>query len=41
LQLDLGCNQGLATFEPTEPDFPSGTLNLTRLTRLEGLNCHD
>jgi len=41
LQLDLGCDRGLATFEPTEPNFPAGTLDLVRLTRLEGLDCRE
>ena len=39
LQLELGCDRGLATFEPTEPNFPAGVLDLTRLTRLQGLGC--
>jgi len=39
LQLELGCDQGSASFEPTEPGFPAGTLDLTRLTRLRGLDC--
>jgi len=39
LQLELGCDQGLASFEPSEPGFPAGTLDLTRLTRLSGLDC--
>jgi hypothetical protein len=41
LRLDLGCDQGLATFEPGEPGFPPGTLNLTRLTGLDGLECRN
>jgi len=39
LQLELGCNQGLAAFEPTEPGFAAGALDLIRLTRLSGLDC--
>lgn len=39
LELELGCNSGTARFEPTEPGFPAGTLNLSRLTLLNGLSC--
>ena len=41
LQLDLACDGGTARFEPTENGFPAGTLDLTRLTRLDGLDCED
>jgi hypothetical protein len=39
LELDLQCDTGTASFTPTEEGFPAGTLNLTRLTYLEGLSC--
>jgi hypothetical protein len=39
--LDLKCETGTATFTPTEPGFPAGTLNLERLTVLPGLDCRD
>jgi hypothetical protein len=39
LELDLGCDRGRASFNPTEPGFPGGTLELVRLTALEGLAC--
>jgi hypothetical protein len=41
LELDLGCQAGTATFSPTEPGFPGGSLDLKRLTFLDGLNCAD
>ncbi|MGH8034633.1 MAG: hypothetical protein ACREO9_05360, partial [Lysobacterales bacterium] len=34
LVLDLQCQTGKASFKPTEPGFPAGTLNLKRLTVL-------
>jgi hypothetical protein len=39
LELDLDCDRGRASFDPTEPGFPGGTLDLVRLTALEGLAC--
>jgi hypothetical protein len=39
LQLDLDCNEGTAFFEPVEAGFPAGTLDLVRLTWLDGLKC--
>ena len=39
LELDLQCNSGTASFIPSELGFPAGTLNLIRLTLLEGLSC--
>jgi hypothetical protein len=39
LELELGCDDGVARFNPSEEGFPDGTLNVTRLTSLEGLNC--
>jgi hypothetical protein len=39
LELELECDSGIARFRPVEPGFPAGTLDLTRLTYLEGLSC--
>jgi hypothetical protein len=39
LELELICDNGTATFEPTEEGFPAGTLDLIRLTYLSGLSC--
>ena len=39
LELELECDSGTASFTPSEPGFPAGTLDLTRLTYLEGLSC--
>jgi hypothetical protein len=39
LELELECNAGVATFTSSEPGFPAGTLNLERLTALDGLSC--
>ena len=39
LELDLNCLEGTARFEPEEEGFLAGTLNLTRLTILDGLSC--
>lgn len=41
LELDLDCANGTADFSPTEVGFPSGSLNLTRLTILDGLSCEN
>jgi hypothetical protein len=41
LQLQLGCDQGTARFEAAAADFPPGTLNLQRLTWLDGLHCDE
>jgi len=41
LELELVCESGTARFNPSEPGFPAGTLNLTRLTLLDGLSCGD
>jgi hypothetical protein len=39
LELDLDCESGIARFSPSEAGFPAGTLNLTRLSMLDGLSC--
>lgn len=39
LELDLLCDTGAARFTPTEEGFPAGTLDLDRITYLEGLSC--
>ena len=39
LELELDCASGTARFTPTEAGFPAGTLNLNRLTLLDGLSC--
>lgn len=39
LELDLECDSGSASFEPSETGFPAGALDLTRLTFLSGLSC--
>ena len=39
LELELECDSGIASFSPTEQGFPSGALNLERLTYLTGLSC--
>jgi hypothetical protein len=39
LEMELECDSGTASFTPSEPGFPAGTLDLTRLTFLEGLSC--
>ncbi len=39
LELDLQCDDGAANFIPSEAGFPSGSLNLIRLTVLDGLDC--
>lgn len=39
LELELTCEQGEARFKPTEDGFPDGTLDLSRLTILSGLEC--
>jgi hypothetical protein len=39
LELELVCDSGTARFTPTESGFPAGTLNLDRLTLLDGLSC--
>ena len=39
LELELQCEAGTAEFTPSEPGFPAGTLDLVRLTILEGLGC--
>ena len=39
LELELECDSGGARFAPTEEGFPAGTLDLTRITFLEGLSC--
>ena len=41
LELELTCDQGEARFKPTEEGFPDGTLDLSRLTILSGLECGD
>lgn len=39
LELELSCEGGEARFVPTEEGFPPGTLDLTRLSSLDGLEC--
>jgi len=39
MELELECITGEARFTPTEAGFPAGTLNLDRLTFLDGLSC--
>jgi len=39
MELELMCQNGEARFTPTEAGFPAGSLDLDRLTFLEGLNC--
>ncbi len=39
LEMNISCDDGTATFAPTEAGFPAGTLDLTRLTNLDGLGC--
>jgi hypothetical protein len=39
LELDLQCAAGEARFTPTEPGFAAGTLDLDRLTVIDGLSC--
>ena len=41
LELELNCESGVARFVPSEAGFPPGTLDLDRLTQLEGLSCQD
>ena len=39
LELELKCLDGTARFESKEEGFPAGTLDLSRLTILDGLSC--
>jgi hypothetical protein len=39
LELDLNCTSGTATYSSSEDGFGSGTLNVTRLTSINQLNC--
>ncbi|KAA9130432.1 hypothetical protein F3N42_12035 [Marinihelvus fidelis] len=39
LTLEINCNIGVARYESHHPDFGSGTLNLSRLTRLSKPGC--
>jgi hypothetical protein len=39
LELELQCESGIARFTPSETGFPAGSLNLTRVTFLQGLSC--
>jgi hypothetical protein len=39
LELDLNCTSGTATYSSSEDGFGSGTLNVTRLTNIDQLNC--
>jgi len=39
LELELQCETGTARFTPSEAGFPAGTLDLIRLTFLDGLSC--
>ena len=39
LEMDLDCNSGTATYNGTEDGFGSGSLDLVRLTRIDGFEC--
>jgi hypothetical protein len=39
LELELQCDGGTASFDPSESGFPDGELNLQRLSVLDGLGC--
>jgi len=39
LEMDLTCRGGTVTYSSTEEGFGSGTLNVTRLTIIDGLSC--
>ncbi|MEJ8569722.1 M14 family zinc carboxypeptidase [Elongatibacter sediminis] len=39
LELELDCEGGTADFTPSETGFPAGSLQLARLTSLQGLDC--
>jgi len=39
LELELTCESGTARFAPSEAGFPAGTLDLDRLSLLDGLSC--
>jgi hypothetical protein len=39
LELEISCEGGEARFTPTEAGFPAGTLDVTRLSSLSGLEC--
>ena len=39
LELDLNCSSGTATYSSSEAGFGAGTLNVTRLTNIDQLNC--
>ncbi len=39
LELELTCESGIARFTPSEAGFPAGTLDLDRLSLLDGLSC--
>lgn len=39
LQLELNCTTGSASYQSSEAGFGSGSLNLSRLSRLAGLDC--
>ncbi len=41
LEFELSCSAGVADFTPSEPGFAAGSLQLTRLSRLQGLQCED
>jgi hypothetical protein len=41
LELDIDCDGGTATYDSSEEGFGSGTLNLVRLTSIDGLTCPD
>ena len=41
LELELGCDGGVAYFSPTEAGFPEGQLDVVQLTSLAGLDCSD
>ena len=39
MELELECELGIARFEPSEEGFPAGSLDLDRLSLLDGLSC--
>jgi hypothetical protein len=41
MEFELGCSEGIVRFEPQEAGFPAGSMNLSRLTQLQGLNCNN
>ncbi len=39
MELELDCEAGTARFAPIEEGFPAGTLDVVRLTVLDGFGC--